>query len=68
MGRLQADEQNDQKLLDDKDNKTPVPPRWLTTARLLQWIDKEQIFTIFYGGSQHHEVIKKSLLILGFLY
>ena len=68
IGRLRADEQKDDKQRTDPENKKPIDPRWLTTDLLLEWIDKEQIFTIFYGGSQHHEVIKKSLLILGWLY
>ena len=41
---------------------------WLTSERLLEWLDQVHIFEMFFGGSLHPEVIKKSFYLLEFLY
>ena len=34
----------------------------------MAWLDKVNIFDVFFGGSLHPEVIKKSYYLLEFLY
>ena len=42
--------------------------KWLTQETLMEWLRKKQIFTVFFGTSLHPEVIKKSTILLDFLY
>lgn len=42
--------------------------RWLDQDKLAEWIDKNHVFNIFFGGSLHPEVIKKSFYLLNFMY
>jgi len=42
--------------------------KWLDQERLVNWLDHNHIFNIFFGGSLHPEVIKKSFYLLNFLY
>ena len=45
-----------------------APQKWLNQERLVEWIDKNHVFNLFFGGSLHPEVIKKSFYLLNFMY
>ncbi|CAG9332998.1 unnamed protein product [Blepharisma stoltei] len=42
--------------------------RWLTTQRLLQWIDNHNLFELIFGPSSHPQLVKRSADIIRFLY
>ena len=51
-----------------KSVETNVATKWLDKDRLVQWLDSVNIFNVFFGGSLHPELIKKSFYLLNFLY
>lgn len=46
----------------------PSLKKWLTRETLIAWLREKKIFSIFFGTSLHPEVIKKSFVLLDFLY
>lgn len=42
--------------------------KWMNSERLLSWIDSKDLINVIFGPTSHHEIIKRSMDLIKFMY